>query len=69
VNAVDLIHVVASRKQAWKVEELAELLNCSPRGLYDQIKRGKLPALRIATMVRLNPKITAEWLRSRTTTS
>ncbi len=64
----DLVQVIASRKKAWKVEELAELLSCHKNSIYQQIQAGKLPALRVGMMLRLNPSTTAAWLKARQTT-
>jgi hypothetical protein len=43
------------------------LLQCSEDALYKQIKKGKLLAFRIGTCIRLCPRTTADWLRSRST--
>lgn len=64
-----IIDVVAESRSALKVEQLAELLGISKRGLYAQVERGSLPALRIGTSIRLDPKITAQWLRDNCSTS
>jgi excisionase family DNA binding protein len=64
---VDLALVVESSQQALTVPELAKLLNCSPRNLYQQIKSGRLSAIQIGTMIRLSPASTAAWLRSQIT--
>src|SRR5437763_129325 len=58
-------HVMADRRRAWTVKELAELLNMSPRSLYDQIDSGRLEAYKIGDALRLCPAATLDWLRGR----
>lgn len=62
---MNLIEKVENHGKALKVEELAELTTISKKTLYRMIKARKLPAIRIGGSVRLEPKATAEWLRSR----
>ena len=57
--------VVESGQAAWTVEGLAMLLKTSTNFIYQQIRRGLLPAYRGGSMLRLDPKATANWLRSR----
>jgi excisionase family DNA binding protein len=66
-TAEGLISTVAAKREAWTVPELAKLLSLSKGEVYQQIKSGKLPAIKIGTNIRLCPKITSEWLRSRLT--
>ena len=47
------------------VPELAKLLSLSKVSLYELVKRGRLPALKIGGSIRLDPKQTAEWLNER----
>lgn len=56
---------IAAMQQALTVEQLATLLHCSKKTLYKMIQRGTLPHFRVGTMVRLDPEVTAHWLRSR----
>ena len=56
---------IAGMRQALTVEQLAALLQCSKRALYKMIQRGTLPHFRVGSMVRFDPEITAQWLRSR----
>jgi excisionase family DNA binding protein len=56
---------IEAMKQALTVEQLAALLQCSKKTLYKMIHRGTLPHFRVGTMVRLDPEVTAQWLRSR----
>jgi excisionase family DNA binding protein len=56
---------IAAMRQALTVEQLAALLQCSKKTLYRMVQRGTLPHFRVGTMVRLDPEVTAQWLRSR----
>jgi excisionase family DNA binding protein len=59
--------IVAKRKTAWTVEALAQLLSCSGKSLYKMIQSGKLPAYRIGSSIRIDPKAAAVWLKGRST--
>jgi excisionase family DNA binding protein len=56
---------IAAMEQALTVEQLAALLQCSKKALYKMAQRGTLPAFRVGSMLRLDPEVTAQWLRSR----
>lgn len=58
---------VESRRTAWTVEGLAEIMACSANTLYKQVKSGKLPAIRLGSLLRIDPKDAGQWIRSRTT--
>lgn len=60
-----IIETVENYGRALKVEELAQLTAISSKTLYRMIAAKKLPAFRIGGCVRLEPKETADWLRSR----
>ncbi|MBZ5671336.1 MAG: helix-turn-helix domain-containing protein [Acidobacteriia bacterium] len=60
-----IIETVENFGRALKVEELAQLTAISSKTLYRMIAVRKLPAFRIGGCVRLEPKTTANWLRSR----
>jgi excisionase family DNA binding protein len=66
-NESDLAAKIASRSTALTVDELAQILRVSNKTLYKSIKIGTLPALRVCGALRLDPKLTAEWLHYRTT--
>jgi excisionase family DNA binding protein len=63
-QAVDmtLAQRIASREQAWKLEELASLLNCSRGKLYAMVKANRIPFIRVGSMIRFDPKSTASWI-------
>ena len=56
---------IAAMGQALTVQQLAALLRCSKKALYKMVKRGTLPSFRLGSMVRFDPDVTAQWLRSR----
>jgi len=62
----DLASRIEARKSAWKVAELAALLEYSPKTLYKMAKAGTIPNIRIRGGLRFDPVHTAEWLRART---
>jgi excisionase family DNA binding protein len=64
---VNLPDEIESQKNAITVQWLATKLSVSPKTLYKMVKRGRIPAIRIGTSVRFNPKAVAEWLRRRMT--
>jgi len=57
--------IIRSRRGAWTADELAELLACSKKTIYQLAKSGRLPAMRIAGMVRFDPVATASWIEQR----
>jgi excisionase family DNA binding protein len=50
--------------RALTAEELATVLNVSPKLVYKKAKTGRLPSFRIGTCVRFDPHSIAAWLRS-----
>lgn len=62
-----IFETIAARKKALTVAELASLLNLGKRTVYDMIDSGRLPAIKIGSTVRLDPRTTAQWLRARLT--
>ena len=49
--------------------ELGELLGRSRRWVYQQVRAGVLPALRLGTSLRFDPRDVADWLAARRTGS
>jgi excisionase family DNA binding protein len=60
-----IIETVENFGRTLKVDELAQLTAISSKTLYRMIAARRLPAFRIGGSVRLEPKSTANWLRSR----
>jgi len=67
-EAKTLVEQIREYGKALTVPVLAKMLSVSKQSLYEQVERGSLPALRIGTSIRLDPKITAAWLEARSTT-
>ena len=58
---------IARKKTFMTCDELADLLCCDKSLIYKQVKSGRLPAIKIASMIRLDPSVVAAWLQDRTT--
>lgn len=56
---------LASFDQAITVAELTELLNLGRTAIYDMVRRGAIPYIRIGYSVRFDPDEIAKWLRAR----
>ncbi len=50
-------------KAVWTIEEVGDLLSISPKTLYKHAARGKFPAFKIGTCVRVHGKGLADYLR------
>jgi len=61
----NIIALIETRTGAWSAPELADLLGCTGKHIYALAKSGRLPHLRIGSMIRFDPAATAEWLRDR----
>lgn len=59
-----IIEQIEQWQGAMTVEDLAAILNCSKKALYKRIRKGRLPAIRIGSLIRLCPEAVAAWLRS-----
>jgi excisionase family DNA binding protein len=66
-EVVNIHTTLLIRKTAWKIPELAELLNLGRRTVYEAVESGSLPAFKIGTAVRVNPIDALEWFEARTT--
>jgi excisionase family DNA binding protein len=67
LKGMNLIEQIESKQCAWTVDELASLLQCSPKLLYKLIRRGNLVAYRVGTLLRIDPLEAGRYLRGRTT--
>ena len=61
----DLPEQIERQTDALTIPWLAKKLTCSPQLLYKMAEKGKLPSLRIGSLIRLSPAATAAWLRTR----
>jgi excisionase family DNA binding protein len=62
-----LADMVEAFENAITVQQLATILQCSRREIYKLVEQKRIPALRLGTMIRLDPGQIAEWLRSKMT--
>lgn len=62
-DGTGLAEQIAARRRALTIRDLAELLGVSPTTIYDQARDGRLPAIRIGSAIRIDPKAAAEWVR------
>jgi excisionase family DNA binding protein len=65
VSTLTLTERIASREKAWKLEELAALLNCSKGKLYAMVKGGRIPYIKVGSMIRFDPKSTSSWIEDK----
>ena len=66
--AMTIAEIIAARPQAWKLEPLAKLLDCSRAKLYKMVKTGRIPYMTLSGMIRFDPATTAAWVASQTVT-
>ena len=57
--------IIRSRRKAWTAEELADLLSISKKTVYALAKQGRIPSMRIGSMVRFDPVATADWVEQK----
>jgi excisionase family DNA binding protein len=62
-----LADMVEAFENAITVQQLATILQCSRREIYKLVEQKRIPALRVGTMIRLDPGQIAEWIRSKMT--
>jgi excisionase family DNA binding protein len=61
-----LVEQIAAKRSAFPLQEFADLMGLDYNTIYDMTRDGRLPAMRIGSSIRLDPKTIAEWLRERT---
>ena len=62
-----IAQMIESHDSALTVPRLAELLQCSRREIYNLVRTKRMPALKVGSMIRLDPAQVADWVRSKTT--
>ena len=67
IGVGSLLEQIESKQGAWTVETLAELLDCSPKLIYKLVSSRKLNAYRVGTLIRIDPKDAADYLRGHAT--
>jgi excisionase family DNA binding protein len=64
-----IAETIESRTSALTVPEFCRIFSIPRATAYSWIRDGRLPAYRVGSTVRLDPAITARWLRTRQTTN
>lgn len=62
-----LAEMVEGFDSAITAAQLAKILQCSRREIYKLVDQKRIPALKVGTMIRLDPGQVGEWLRSKMT--
>jgi len=52
-------------RSALTAGQLAKLLGCSVKFIYAMVKQGRLPAIRIGSLIRFDPHLIADWIEAR----
>ena len=60
-----LIETIRSHRSALTADQLASLLGIRAKQIYKLAKNGRLPVYRFGASIRLDPRITADWLECR----
>jgi excisionase family DNA binding protein len=66
-SAKTIVERIAEKRCAFSLKEFAEITGISYRSAFDMVTDGRLPAMRIGSSIRLDPKTTAQWLHERST--
>ena len=62
---MDLVETLATKQNAWKVNELAELFSCTPQSLYDLVGKGGIPYFRVGGAIRFDPVAVSRWVQNK----
>ncbi len=60
-----LVEILEGRRQALRVNEVANLFCVTPQHIYKMAARGVLPSLRIAGAIRFDPQELVNWLKTK----
>ena len=60
-----LVEILEGRRQALRVNEVANLLCVTAQHIYKMAARGALPSLRIAGAIRFDPQDLVNWLKTK----
>lgn len=61
-TTTSVIEEIRSYRGAFSVSRLSALIGIAPKTAYRFISNGTLPHFKFGTSIRLDPKVTAEWL-------
>lgn len=56
--------VMLDRPKLWDVEHMVELLGQPPYRIYDMVRLGQLPAVRIGRRIRFDPRAIERWIEA-----
>lgn len=62
-----LVEILASRRQALRVSEVATLLAVTNQHIYKMTAKGMIPSLGIAGAIRFDPQDLVNWLKEQRT--
>jgi len=60
-----LIELVERRSEALRVRDIAPILGISIQQVYKMAASGQIPCFRVASSVRFDPQVFADWMRQR----
>jgi predicted DNA-binding transcriptional regulator AlpA len=63
--AMKLVELVEQRSEALRVRDVAPILGISIQQVYKMAACGQIPSFRIASSVRFDPQVFADWMRQR----
>lgn len=62
---INLAAYIRQMRTLLTAEQLALLIECSKKCIYALVKQRRLPSIRIGSMIRFDPQVTADWLEAR----
>lgn len=60
-----LAELVEQRSDALRVRDIAPILGISIQQVYKMAASGQIPSFRVATSVRFDPQVFADWMRQK----
>jgi excisionase family DNA binding protein len=60
---MQLVELVEQRSEALRVRDVAPILGVSIQQVYKLAARGQIPSFRVASSVRFDPQLFANWMR------
>lgn len=63
--SMKLVELVEQRSEALRVRDVAPILGISIQQVYKLAARGQIPSFRVASSVRFDPQLFADWMRQK----
>ncbi len=63
--AMKLVELVEQRSEALRVSDIAPILGISIQQVYKMAASGQIPSFRVASSVRFDPQVFADWMREK----